>query len=140
MSPGQANRTKEDVSKTVLPTGSSASQKQNKAYASIPRELKEKDLTSPPVVRLILNDWDRLTYEVSQNEKWEGLYHEISNDYTRLKEKYKTKAAFEIISIGTITFGSIMAGFGFSPYNQAYIIMGACLIVVGIGAKIIQSL
>lgn len=126
------------ISEAPTVGGATISPKESNAYTLIPRELQESSLTQPDVVRMIIVERDKLEIENNQLKVSLSERHSLSVDIAVLREKLKTFTAFEIISVGTISIGSLIAGAGLSPLSYIKIGLGLALIVTGLVAKIIK--
>lgn len=131
---------KKTNAETKQKAGATITPKQNAAYDQIPRYLAEKDLKNTAVVKMIINDRDRLQAENTEMKTLQGKYSEANTQVEVLKEKMKSFTALEILSTAAVASGSLMAGAGINPYNGNYILWGAILIIAGIMAKTIKIL
>lgn len=120
--------------------GATISPKPNSAYDQISRYLTESDLKNPAVVRMIINERDRLQTENTQSKDWQEKYHAADTRSKVLEEKMKKSTAFDVLSSGLIGVGFLLAGAAFNPLNWVYLLIGLFIALVGIGAKTIKNI
>ena len=118
--------------------GATITPKQDVAYSEILRNLSEADLKSLAVVKLIINERDRLLTENSDLKNMNQKYHDSDKENGILKNKLTTFTAFDVISTVTIAIGTLLAGYAYNPFNQLILFSGIVLIIIGIGAKTIK--
>lgn len=128
----------EDNTSAKTKEGATISPKPNSAYDLISRNLTEQDLKNPAVVRMIINERDRLQIENTQMKNLQEKCYIAETRSKVLEEKMKTFTAFEILSTGTIGAGFLFAGVAFNPFNWIYLFIGILLVIVGIVAKTIK--
>lgn len=117
---------------------------QRKSLTSARRELSEKEFSSPAVLKLILDDLDRLEEDKSELASFREEYHRVDKAVAVLTEKFKTNVALEVLSLGSITVGAAAIGYAPNVWNAGgvtpYLLLafGVLLVASGIGAKAVK--
>jgi len=99
--------TDEDVGAVTIPSESSVP---SSPYSLISRQIKETDLASPAVQRILLAEVDKLQREVARLEDVETQYHQVDKETAVLQEKIKSLTSHEVLYGFSLTVGSLIAG------------------------------
>lgn len=119
--------------------GASISTKADSAYDLISPVLTEKALKNIDVVRMIINERHKLLAENTELKEYRDNFFSSEREKVVLNEKLKTFNAFDVLSIGTITVGSLLAGSSLNPMNSTLFSIGILFIIVGVVAKVIKA-
>ena len=120
------------------------SKSRRKALSTARRELSDKELLSPAVQKLLLDEIDRLEEDNTELSGYRGRFHEADKKAAILEQKGKISIAHEIISLSCITVGGAALGYAPAvwenqPSGYISLIFGAVLVVGGIVAKAVKS-
>lgn len=115
-----------------------------KALSSLRRELSDKELLSPAVQKLLLDEIDRLEEENTELAGYRSQFHSADKDAAVLRQKQATSIAHEIISMSCITVGGAALGYAPSvwvaqPTGAIALAFGVVLVFGGIVAKAVKS-
>jgi hypothetical protein len=115
-----------------------------KALTSLRRELSDKELLSPAVQKLLLDEIDRLEEENTELAGYRSRFYDADKKAAVLNQKQNINGAHEIISLACITIGGAALGYAPSvwssqPTGAISLIFGLVLVVAGILAKAIKS-
>jgi hypothetical protein len=115
-----------------------------RSFGQVRRELTEAELSSPGVQKLLLDELDRMDGSEIELRAVSEKYYMTNTSLAIAQEKLKTHNAFDIISTGTVAFGSILFGaaFSFMSNGTAFwlmVVLGGLLIVTGIAAKVVRA-
>lgn len=117
---------------------------QRKSFTSARRELSEKEYSSPAVLKLVLDDLDRLEDDKTELANFRDEFHRVDKSLAVLNEKIKSNLAQEVLSLGCITVGAAAIGYapnvwaagGVTPF--LFLSFGVLLVGSGIGAKAVK--
>ena len=118
--------------------------KSSPAFRNVARELSDEDLTNPAVVKLLLDDKDRLESENADLKEYQSKYHEADKERAVLEKDLnatkKMKISKEIIEVSSLTAGAVMIGIApalweHQPWGWTVLICGVVLVLCGIGAR-----
>ena len=120
------------------------SRSSRRALSSLRRELSDKELLSPAVQKLLLDEIDRLEGEHAELSGFRGRFHEADKRAAVLEQKNSINTGQEIVSITCITIGGALIGYAPSvwaspPTGAVVLISGAVLIVLGVVAKVVRA-
>jgi hypothetical protein len=109
---------------------------QNKLERFVRRPLSEKEMASPGVIQLLLDDRDRLEQEVNRLRRFQSDCSDLSNAVAVLKEKLAASVLVDLLF--TVSFG---IGVGLLGVTQSGSVtyLAVAMIVCGVGVKIIQT-
>jgi len=115
-----------------------------RSFGKVRRELNEDELGSSGVQKMMLDDLERMDEAEAELKIVTGKYNETNTELAVTKEKLKTHNAFDVISTGTIAFGSLIIGIAFNidgndTIKIAFYVFGGALIVLGIIAKVMRA-
>lgn len=115
-----------------------------KALASLRRELSDKELLSPAVQKLLLDEIDRLEDDNTELAGYRSRFYEADKKAAILEQKHTASIAHEIISISCITVGGAAIGFAPSvwstqPTGAIALAFGVVLVLGGVVAKAVKS-
>ena len=124
------------------------------AFQNFERGFSEDDPTNLAVMKLLLDDKDRLEIENSELKdqlelknaelsNYQERFHEADKKVAVLEEKSKKDLATEIISVVLFTVGAAMIGYApniwqSQPSGWIALVLGAVLIIAGILAKAVK--
>jgi hypothetical protein len=114
-----------------------------KALSRLKRELSEEELFSPGVLKMLVEDRERIVDENRDLQSFRAKFYIADKELAILKQKLKNWSSMEVLSTGCIALGA--AAFVYAPEawkNQpdGYVALafGAVLTLVGIAAKAIR--
>lgn len=115
-----------------------------KAFVSLRRELSDKELSSPAVQKLLLDEIDRLENDNTELAGYRSRFYEADKKAEIFKQKQTVSIAHEIISTSCITVGGAALGYAPSvwstqPTGAIALAFGAVLVLGGIVAKAVKS-
>lgn len=115
-----------------------------KALTSLRRELSDKELLSPAVQKLLLDEIDRLEEDNTELAGYRSRFHDADKKAAILQQKQTTSIAHEIISLSCITVGGAAIGYAPSvwasqPTGGVALAFGVVLVLGGIVAKAVKS-
>ena len=115
-----------------------------RALASLRRELSDKELLSPAVQKLLLDEIDRLEEDNTELGGYRSRFHEADKKAAVLQQKQTISIAQEIISLSCITVGGAALGYAPSvwssqPTGGIALAFGVVLVMGGIIAKASKS-
>jgi uncharacterized membrane protein YcjF (UPF0283 family) len=115
-----------------------------RAFSSARRELNEKELSSTAVIKLLMDDIDRLEDEKSELASFRGKYHDADKKNSVLEQKSKINITEEIVSITCLAVGAAAIGYAPNAWNAqptGYFLLtfGALLIIGGVVAKVAKT-
>lgn len=93
---------------------------------------------------MLLDELDRMDGVEADLKGFSSKYHEVKSELAVAKERLKTRHAFDVLSTGTVAFGSLIFGSAFNAGingKMFWILVGTglCLVLVGIVAKVVKS-
>ncbi len=115
-----------------------------KAFASLRRELNDKELSSPAVQKLLLDEIDRLEDNNIELCGFRGRFYDADKRAAILEEKSKIRVSNEVVSTACITVGAAALGYApavwaSQPTGFICIVFGLLLVILGIVAKAVKS-
>ncbi|KQV51334.1 hypothetical protein [Duganella sp. Root336D2] len=115
-----------------------------KALGSLRRELSDKELLSPAVQKLLLDEIDRLEEDNTELAGYRSRFHEADKKSAILEQKQATSNAHEIISLACVTVGGAALGYAPSvwssqPTGGIALAFGVLLVISGIVAKAVKA-
>lgn len=119
------------------------SKSQRKAFSSLRRELTDKELSSPAVQRLLLDEIDRLEEDNTELAGYRGRFYEADKKAAILEQRNSIRVAQEIVSLSCITIGGAALGYapsvwGSQPSGFIALGFGVVLVICGIVAKAVK--
>lgn len=120
------------------------SRSSRKALSALRRELSDKELLSPAVQKLLLDEIDRLENEQVELSGFRTRFHDADKRAAVLEQKNSINIGQEIVSTACITIGGALLGYAPSvwanqPTGALALICGAILVVLGIVAKVVRA-
>lgn len=91
--------------------GGSKSKKERHAFAKVRRELTDEDLASPAILRILLDDIDRLDAENTELKDFREGFYRVTTDLGIEKERGRKEIAAEVISATCFTLSGAVLGF-----------------------------
>ena len=118
------------------------SKAKRKALTTLRRDLSDKELTSPAVQKLLLDEVDRLESENEALSLFRDRFHASDRCVGVLEQKVKIVVGQEIISGACVTIGGALVGYApniWSVQAAGPIVLaaGIGLIVLGVFAKVV---
>ncbi|MBL8388571.1 MAG: hypothetical protein JNK17_10175 [Hydrogenophaga sp.] len=115
-----------------------------KALSSLRRELSDKELLSPAVQKLLLDEIDRLESEHAELSGFRTRFYDADKRAAVLDQKNSINTGQEIVSTASITVGGALLGYAPSvwssqPTGAVTLISGAILVVLGVVAKVVRA-
>jgi hypothetical protein len=115
-----------------------------RSFSKLPRELSEKELTSPAVQKMLVDEIERLEAECDDFSSYRPKFHDADKRAAVLEEKFKGKISADILQTGCLTVGAAALGYAPSisteqPSAWMVAIFGVVLLVAGIAAKAVKS-
>ena len=115
-----------------------------KALSTLRRELSDKELLSPAVQKLLLDEIDRLEGENTELAGYRSRFHEADKQSAILAQKHRVSISQEVISMSCITVGGAALGYAPSiwsvqPTGALSLAFGVVLVLGGIVAKVVKS-
>jgi len=108
-----------------------------RAFSKVRRQLSEKELSSPAVQRLLLDELDHLELQVIELSKYIESSHELEKENSVLRERTRKTTASEIMYGVCLTVGACLIGL--APYLWSNRLQGYLSLVIG-GILIISGL
>ena len=129
--------TGEKTSETVKPKSG------RRSFSKLPRELSEKELASPAVQKMLVDEIERLENDCDELSSYRPRFYDADKRAAILEEKFKGKISVEILHIGCITVGAAALGYAPSiptgqPSAWMVAIFGVVLVVAGLAAKAVK--
>lgn len=117
--------------------------KGRKTFARLDRQLSAKELASPIVQKLLLDELDRLESEVVRLRDYETKFHEVDKRHAILEERRNKNNALETLSSAGLAIGGAMLGYvpsiwSVQPAGYYTIIFGGAVLAGGIIAKVMS--
>jgi len=114
-----------------------------RSFSKLPRELSEKELASPAVQKMLVDEIERLESECDEMSAYRPKFHEADKRAAIMDEKFKGKMAIEILHVGCVTVGSAALGYAPSittgqPTAWMVAIFGLVLVTAGLAAKAVK--
>lgn len=126
-------------------SGSSPS-KGPRAFRNISRELEEEDLAnpSPAVLKLLLNEIDRLEIEKEEYKPYMKRFYDADRKVSVLEQKSRIALGGDIVFGGCLTVGALLLGlahglWSHQPFGWIVVVAGVVLFLIGILAKVKAS-
>ena len=117
-----------------------------RAFHNISRELTEEDLAnpSPAVLKLLLNEIDRLEIEKEEYKPYMERFHDADRKVSVLEQKSRTALGSDIVFGGCLTVGALLLGlahglWSHQPFGWIVVAAGVVLFLIGIFAKVKAS-
>lgn len=117
--------------------------KTRRVLSRVEREISEKDLGTPGVQKMLIDDLERAEEEKNDLKMFRDKFYTADKELAVATEKLKSRLSIDMISTGCIALGA--AAFVYAPEawkNQPggwiALIFGAVLTLVGIFAKAIR--
>ncbi len=115
-----------------------------RAFSKLATELRDDELSSPGVQKMLLAEIPRLETSETSASKYKDKYHESDKNCAILKEKGKTFTFAETLYSTCLAFGALLIGLipsvnksDFPPYTFG--IMGGVLIFCALVAKVAKK-
>lgn len=109
------------------------------ALASLPRELSTEDLDSPGSRKILLAQFDKLTEDAQELEKYKTLFFEADKERAVLKESIKGYSVNSTKSAIGIALGGLLCSIGGGLLTVAdYKLLGAAIIIIGIATMVLS--
>jgi hypothetical protein len=128
------------------PTGAEPTKlkSRRKALSTLRRELSDKELLSPAVQKLLLDEIDRLEDDNTELAGYRSRFHEADKKSAILEQKHRVSISQEVISMSCITVGGAALGYAPSiwsvqPTGSLSLAFGVVLVLGGIVAKVVKS-
>lgn len=120
--------------------GAVAPSRKAKSYASLKRNLSEKELMNIGSVNLMIDDIDRMETEISELRQFRTKFHENDKDLAVLKEKLSAYKLSELsynisISLGALLVGSAKALWSVEYFGLLALTGGLALWLAGTAMK-----
>jgi hypothetical protein len=114
-----------------------------RSFSKLPRELSEKELASPAVQKMLVDEIERLELECSELSSFRPKFHEADKRVGVLEERFKTRISIEIIHVGCMVTGAAALGFAPSiwanqPTAWMLTMFGLVLVLAGLLAKAVK--
>lgn len=114
--------------------------KPSRPLSKLQRELKEEDLDSPGVKRLILAEIDRLEAALDEAKEFREKFYKADKEQAIAEERLKTNVSIDIIygvclSVGAAFLGLAPSFWKDQPYGMVALILGVFLMGGGVAAK-----
>ncbi|TDY16940.1 hypothetical protein B0G81_8085 [Paraburkholderia sp. BL6665CI2N2] len=112
--------------------------------SSLTRALKDDDLASPGVQKMLVGEVDKLEREKLELAAFRDSFHGVNLNLAIANEKLKTRVAADTIFGGMLTLGALIAGYASSvwdkqPTGWLCLIAGGAAIALGITAKMVMK-
>lgn len=141
----EAPEDQEPLGQSLVPEAEPTKGKgRRRAFASSHRELSDKELLSPAVQKLLLDEIDRLEGDNAELGGYRSRFHDADKKAAVLQQKQAISIAHEIISLSCITVGGAALGYAPSvwtsqPTGGIALAFGVVLVFGGIVAKAVKS-
>lgn len=114
-----------------------------RSFSKLPRELSEKELASPAVQKMLVDEIERLEAECDDLSSYRPKFHEADKRAAVLDEKFKGKISVDILQTGCLTAGAAALGYAPSittghPSALMVAIFGVVLVIAGLAAKMVK--
>lgn len=114
-----------------------------RSFSKLPRELSEKELASPAVQKMLVDEIERLEAECEELSSYRPKFHDADKRAAVLDEKFKTKISIEILHVGCITVGAAALGYApniwtVQPTAWMVAVFGVVLVIAGLAAKAVK--
>lgn len=114
-----------------------------RSFSKLPRELSEKELTSPAVQKMLVDEIERLETECEDLSTYRPKFHDADKRAAILEERFKGKISIEILHAGCLTAGAAALGYAPSittgqPSALMVAIFGVVLVIAGLAAKAVK--
>lgn len=114
-----------------------------RSFSKLPRELSEKELASPAVQKMLVDEIERLETECDDFSSYLSKFHEADKRAAVLEEKFKGKISADILQTGCLTVGAAALGYAPSittgqPSAWMVAIFGVVLVIAGLAAKAVK--
>jgi hypothetical protein len=114
-----------------------------RSFSKLPRELSEKELASPAVQKMLVDEIERLEAECDDFSSYRPKFHDADKRAAILEEKFKGKISVDILQTGCLTVGA--AALGYAPSittgqlsSWMVAVFGVVLVVAGLAAKAVK--
>lgn len=114
-----------------------------RSFANARRELSEKELSTPAVQKLLIDEVERLEAENTDLQTYRARFYSCDRRLGVLEEKHRRVISHEIISNGCLIVGA--AAIGYIPSISADVqnlvvcaTFGVILVIAGIWAKVVR--
>ena len=130
------------VQRETESSGTSAVTNGRKAFVLQPRHLTDHDVTQPAVVRMLIDENERLKHQVASLEGFRDRYFAADKRSAILEERAKRTLAGEVISEVSSTLAGACLGYATAVWPQQptamlFLVVGTVLVMIGIAARII---
>lgn len=120
-----------------------ATPKGRKALARLKRELTEDEASQPGVHKMIVEELERVEGENRELRGFRDKFHEVDKRVAILETERGRSIAWEVLSTGSISVGSVMVGFASSvwssqPIGWQVLACGSVLLVIGIVSRCVR--
>jgi hypothetical protein len=127
----------------VLPSDTVKPKSGRRSFSKLPRELSEKELASPAVQKMLVDEIERLETECDDLSSYRPKFHDADKRAAILEEKFKGKISIDILQTGCLTVGAAALGYAPSittgqPSAPMVAIFGVVLVIVGLAAKAVK--
>lgn len=114
--------------------------KGRRSFAGARRELTDEEMANTGVVKILLDDTERLEGECAVLRDYVEKFHLSDKRSAILHEKLKPQTAIDLFSGAALAVGSAMVGFAPGAWKQQptawmALLLGCVLIIAGIIAK-----
>jgi hypothetical protein len=114
-----------------------------RSFSKLPRELSEKELASPAVQKMLVDEIERLETECDELSSYRPKFHDADKRAAILEEKFKGKISIDILQTGCLTVGAAALGYAPSittgqPSAWMIAIFGVVLVIAGLTAKAVK--
>lgn len=120
--------------------------KGRRSFSRVSRELTEQELKSPGVLKLIIEDSERLERERGELVDYRDRFYAAREEIANLQARIKRSVAFEILSSALLVIGGVAVTCAkmlwldqYQPAGYLALVSGAVLIFAGIAAKVVKS-
>ena len=134
---------------TVEPGGASGQPsapqaKGRKAFSSARRSLTEKEVSSPAIALILIEDIERLEEEKADLVDYRDRFHSLDKEHAVLRAKSEINLGMEIVFGVAISLGFGAIGYAPSIWSTGaagpvIAIIGGIMVVVGIAAKVVAA-
>lgn len=117
--------------------------KGRQSLSRVRRELSDEEFATPAVVRMMIEDLERLEREVADLKDYRAQYHSADKRADILAEKAKRSLADDLVfgvglAIGSAALGYAPALWDHQPSGTIALVFGSALILGCIGFKAIR--
>jgi hypothetical protein len=115
-----------------------------RAFSSYRRELNDKEPASRAIIKILLDDIDRLEDETERLSEYRDRFYKADKEAAILRQRLCASVAQEVISMTCMTLSGIIIGAAFSISPDTWvrvgvIVIGSVLLLAGIIAKVIRT-